>query len=117
MAFLTQALGRLSARIATPGSFEAATLAGAHALTLASGQFQVLDPGGAHRDVTLPTVGKHDEGYFVLVANSANAAENLVCKDAAAATIGTVNQSEAGLFYVDSAGAWALFGVFSFAAS
>lgn len=117
MAFLTKALGRLTARIATPGSFEAATLAGAHALTLASGQFQVLDPGGAHRDVTLATVAKHDDGFFVLVANSANAAENLVVKDAAAATIGTINQSEAGLFYVDSAGAWALFGVFTFAAS
>ena len=117
MAFLTKALGRLTARIATPGSFEAATLAGAHTLTLASGQFQVLDPGGAHRDVTLATVAKHDDGFFVLLANSANAAENLVVKDAAAATIGTVNQSEAGLFYVDAAGAWALFGVFTFAAS
>ena len=117
MAFLTKALGRLTARIATPGSFEAATLAGAHTLTLASGQFQVLDPGGAHRDVTLATVAKHDDGYFALIANSANAAENLVVKDAAAATIGTVNQSEAGLFYVDEAGAWALFGMSTFAAS
>jgi hypothetical protein len=117
MGLSTKALGRLTARIATPGSFEAATLAGAHALTLTSGQFQVLDPDGSHRDVTLPTVAAHDSGYFVLIANSAGGAENLVVKDAGASTIGTVNQSEAGLFYVSAAGAWLLFGVFTFAAS
>lgn len=108
MALSTQALGRLTARIAAPGTFEVATLAGAHTLTLASGQFQILDPGGAHRDVTLPTVAKHDNGYGIVVINAADAAENLVVKDAAAATIGTIAEDRLGVFYVDAAGAWAL---------
>jgi len=117
MALLTEALKRFTYRMAFAGGWRSATLSGTETLTKKSSQFQVLDANGADRNVTLPTVSIDDDGYFFLIANSAAAAKNLVVLDAAAATIGTVNQSEAGLFYVDSSGSWQLFGIFTFAAS
>jgi hypothetical protein len=117
MAFTTEALTRITTRTALQGGFRSATLTGAETLTKLSAQVQKLDPGGAARNVTLPTVSVDDDGYFFLVANAADAAENLVVLDAAAATIVTINQSEASIVYVDSAGAWQTVGVFTFAAS
>lgn len=53
-----------------------------------------LDPGGAGRNVTLPT---EEEGLTFLINNIADAAEDLTIKNPAAATIGTVSQNEMGL--------------------
>ncbi len=117
MAYESSTLRSFTGRVAVKQAYRVATLAGAETLTLKSGQYQQLDPGGAHRDVSLPAVTPQDAGYFFEIANSANAAENLVVKDAAAATIGTINQSEAGRFFVDDAGAWILFGVYTYAVS
>jgi len=55
----------------------------------------VLDPGGSARDVTLPGVSGMRKARLVIV-NSADAAENLVVKNAAAATIITIGQGETG---------------------
>lgn len=53
-----------------------------------------LDPGGATRTVDLPTP---EEGLIFLINNIADAAEDLTIRNAAAATIGTISQNEAGL--------------------
>ena len=65
-----------------------------------------LDPGGAHRDVTLDPVATA-AGVCRRIVNAADAAENLVCKNVGGDTIGTINQNEQGEFYCDGA-TWSL---------
>ncbi len=117
MGFLSSTLKRFTSAIALSGSFNLETLAANRTLTTRDGQVQVLDPGGAHRDVTLPTVSRSDDGRWFLICNSAAGAFDLVVKNPGAATVGTANQNEAGLFYVSPAGDWTLVGIFSFAAA
>lgn len=75
------------------GGVATSTLSTALTLTLASSQMQNLDPGGASRDVTLPAEEGND-GLWYEFYNAADAAENLVVKDDAAATIITINRGE-----------------------
>jgi hypothetical protein len=72
-----------------------AELTGNVTLTKASKFVQVLDPGGAHRNVTLPDVAA-SKGYVFTFVNTANAAENLVIKNAGASTIVTIGQNQSG---------------------
>lgn len=75
-----------------------ATLTDAVTLTLADlAQVIKLDPGGAHRNVTLPAAAGWKNSN-VLIVNGADAAENLVVKDSDGNTIATINQNEEGLF-------------------
>lgn len=80
-----------------------------------------LDPGGAHRDVTLDgtTTGAGGRtGGGRLIVNAADAAENLVVKNASGSTIVTINQNEAALVMQDSSsGAWTLVCVWTIALS
>lgn len=102
--------------LAIVGSVNATeTLTGARTLTLKDGQFLKLDPGGANRDVTLPAIEKSD-GVFIRICNAADAAENLVVKNAAAATIATLNQNEAAWFGCSGA-AWIHYGIETIALS
>jgi len=117
MAFKGSGSQPLTARAPWRGGWDTATLAGATTLTRQSGHWQKLDPGGAHRDVNLPAVTRQDSGDWYVIGNSADAAENLVVKDAGGSTVGTINQSECGVVYVTAAGAWALFGVLTYAAA
>jgi hypothetical protein len=55
-----------------------------------------LDPGGAGRNVTLPT---EDEGLVFFINNIADAAEDLTVKNPAASTLGTVSQNEMGVAF------------------
>src|SRR3990167_6012207 len=64
------------------------------------------DPTGGHRDVTLDPIAT-SSGLWRVIINGADAAENLVLKNVAADTIGTVNQNEAGIFYCNGT-TWAL---------
>ncbi len=87
----------------------AETLSGAKTVALTDPQFQILDPGGANRNVTFPHVGATGNkraGMWYLVYNTADADENLVVKDSAASTIATLNRGEFGLFVVDTGGTW-----------
>jgi hypothetical protein len=82
------------------------TLTGNRTITKADPIVCKLDPGGANRDVTLDAA--HTGGIRVFI-NAADAAENLVVKNAAGSTIGTANQNEAILVMADSVtGAWTL---------
>lgn len=85
-------------------------------------QFLRMDPGGSSRNVTLPKItapyNKADEasrlGLWYWIANTADAAENLVVKDAAAATIATLNQNEAAIFVSDGT-TWQFLGIMTIA--
>jgi len=107
----------LTAASGMRGGWGAETLAAARTLTMRDPQMFALDPDGSDRDVVLPTVTVSHNGYYMWLANAASAAKNLVVKNAAGSTIGTVNQSEMGIFYVDSDGDWVLFGIFGYSAT
>lgn len=96
------------------GGFSTETLAGAKTLTNRSAHVQRLDPGGASRDVTLPTA---KSGLWFAFYNAADAAEDLVIKNAAAATIGTISQGEFGVFACAVDGAWVNFAEFAVASA
>lgn len=80
------------------------TLAGTKTLVVGDLKMQILDPGGAGRDVVLPAVASSKDLMFI-VRNSADAAEVLTIKDAAAATICTPTQNETAFVWCDGA-AW-----------
>jgi hypothetical protein len=69
-----------------------------------STRVQLIDPGGSARNVTLPAIAT-SKGYEFYIVNKADAAESLTVKNAAATTIGTIAQSEAGFFWCDDT-AW-----------
>src|SRR5687768_8393865 len=98
MAYLTEALQRITTRTALKGGWRSATMTGDETLTVKSSQFQRLDPGGADRTVTLPSVGT-DDGYFFVVANAADAAETITVEDADASTVVEINQGEIAIVY------------------
>lgn len=72
------------------------TLAGNYTIDADQGPMVNLDPGGAGRNVTLPT---EEEGLTFVINNIADAAEDLTVKNPAATTIGTVSQNEAGIAF------------------
>lgn len=82
------------------------TLTGNLVLNLSDPSMQKLDPGGSARDVTLPAEAGAEGRQFRIV-NAADAAENLVVKSDAPATIGTISQNEEAIFYCDGV-SWVL---------
>ena len=91
------------------------TLTEAATLTKRTANLLRLDPGGASRDVTLPAVGE-SEGLWFEILNAADAAEDLVIKDAAGATVLTISQNEKAKVACDGA-AWFHLGIESIALS
>lgn len=82
------------------GSVYVGTLTGTLTLTGRYASCLKLDPGGANRDVNLEAE-EGNAGLYRRIVNAADAAENLVVKSDAPATIGTINQNEQGEFYCD----------------
>jgi hypothetical protein len=79
------------------------TLAGARVITQAEierYQAMAFDPGGAGRNVDLPAVA-NNKGTYLYISNTADAAEVLTIRDAAAATIVTPTQNESCLVWCD----------------
>ncbi len=89
-----------SALMKVKGGFYTGILTGTTALNGTYPAVCKLDPGGAHRDVTLDAIATN-EGLFRKIVNAADAAENLVCKNVAGDTIATINQNEEGEFFCD----------------
>ncbi len=85
------------------------TLAANKDLVVTDAELQKLDPGGANRNVALPTEA-NAPGLRFRITNAADAAENLVVKNQAGTTIGTLNQNEAASFYCDGT-SWAHDGI------
>lgn len=84
----------ITKRLGIVSGYHGETLTGALTLDGTYPNFLGLDPGGASRNVTLPDVTGLN-GMMYLIANKADAAENLVIKNAAGDTIATANQNEA----------------------
>jgi hypothetical protein len=114
--------GPIGGHISAP-VFHSDTLDAAVALDATYPAICKLDPGGAARDVTLdaeesiPSVG-----LYRRIINAADAAENLVVKDDAGSTIGTINQNEQGEFFNagvqdGTASAWVLIAISAIALS
>lgn len=108
-----------AALVAMKGGYYRATLTGAITIDQTYPSIVGLDPGGAHRNVTLEGIASApgdpaNHGKLRLIHNRADAAENLVILSAETSptTIATINQNEAGLFYHDEDTGWAL--VFAF---
>lgn len=107
--------GTISATNVSAGGHNTETLAANKTLTGADATFQLLDPGGAGRDVTLPAeVASAGRSFRIL--NRADAAEDLTVKDDAASTIVTISQNEAAWVVCDGT-SWAHAGIESIALS
>lgn len=91
------------------GGIEAITLTGNRTLTAADAQFLEVTCSGASRDLTLPATASKSTGLFYSIYNASVTALNVVVKNAAGSTIGTVNQGEWGLFGFTGS-AWKLLG-------
>ena len=91
------------------------TLAGAKTLLPQDAQFQLLDPDGGHRDITLPAE-EASQGLFFIIKNTAGGAENLVVMDdtGAPGTKETLGQGKWGIFMCDGT-SWETMGVLSHA--
>lgn len=74
-------------------------LTGNKTLVDADAQVQFLDPGGSSRNITLPAETDTNHPFFIF--NTADAAENLVIKNDAAATILTIYENMAGAVFSD----------------
>ena len=77
-----------------------ATLAAHDTLTVTSAPIQVLDPGGAGRNVTLPAEAQSEFLGYVIV-NTADLAEALTVKDDGGSTVVTIGQNESGVVHCD----------------
>jgi len=73
------------------------TLAATKTFTDTDEPLHYLDPGGASRDVNLPAEASTNNPFVIV--NQADAAENLVVKSDAPATIVTVGQSQIGILW------------------
>jgi hypothetical protein len=80
----------------------AVTLSGDVTMDETYTQICAWDPGGAGRTIKLPP---ENDGLWYLIANLANAAEDLTIQNDAAGAVGTINQSEAALCYCEG-GTW-----------
>lgn len=80
----------------------ATTLSADTSLVAESARVQQFDANGSTRVVTLPAVGPNT-GLEFFIVNTSTTAVNLTVKNASAATIGTVHQSESGIFWCDGA--------------
>ncbi len=85
------------------------TLSGTLTLTTADARFQVLDPGGAGRNVVLPAETSMAGGEPFVIVNAADAAETLTVQDNdATTTVLTVAQNFGAYFFSTGAG-WVAF--------
>lgn len=84
------------------------TATGNITLTNQSRNVQCIDPAGT-RDLTLPAL---QVGLVFLIANKADAAETITIKNAAAATVETVDQNESILLWCDGS-TWHVLSIFT----
>lgn len=80
------------------GGVHIQALSGAVTLDRDMAYLAFIDPNGATRVVTLPDP---EVGLMWFVLNTADAAEDLTIKNAAATTLGTISQNEGALIVSD----------------
>jgi len=89
-----------------PQSSNVETLSGAKTVSRTDEQVQILDPGGAGRNIDLP---EDEEGLVFEVVNTADAAEDLTVRDSDTNTVHAVSQNESAKFYNYGSG-WVVLG-------
>jgi hypothetical protein len=92
MPFKNGATKNLTAQLRLRDGVDVRTLSGALTLDATSGNYLLLDPGGAGRTVTLPAAAGSN-GLAFFIANTADAAEDLTISDGS--TVATVGQGQA----------------------
>lgn len=102
------------------GGYHEDTLTGGVTLDSTYPTLTGFDPGGSGRTIVLDGVSTavNDgaiSGMVRIILNRADAAENLTIDDATGATIATLNQNDAGLFYHDPDTGWTLVAVLTIA--
>ena len=70
-----------------------------------------FDPGGAARNLDLPVASASMAGQVLFIANTADAAEVITIRTAAAATVATPTQNESAIVFCDGADWHGLVGV------
>ena len=98
MPFKNGATKALTAQLRLRDGVDVRTLSGALTLDATSGNYLLLDPGGAGRTVTLPAAASSN-GLAFFIANTADAAETLTISDGA--TVATVGQGQACMVACD----------------
>ena len=101
----TQA-GIATAKAALLGSTAIVTATGTIALTAESAVYQLINPNGAARDVTLPTLTAGDAGRAFVVKNTGSAGNALTVKIAAGTQIGPLIANGYASAYVWSGTGW-----------
>ncbi len=102
---LSRAAGLLQlVRLERRQNAQVETLVAAHALTADSPRIQVLDPGGAGRNVLLPPEAA-SRGIDFYIHNAADGSEVLTIKDSGGANVCTPTQNETAYVYCDGV-AW-----------
>ena len=81
---------RFDSPITMPDGINVETLSGALTLNQKSADWQILDPGGSSRVVTLPPE-EVSEGRVMHFYNAADAAENITIQNDAAGSLGVIN--------------------------
>ncbi len=76
------------------------TLTGDRVLTHDDTKLQLIDPGGASRNLDLPAE-EESAGLTFFIKNQADAAEDLTVRDDAAATVVTISQNEGAIVWCD----------------
>lgn len=105
MAYRGTGKRKLSAQVAFDGGVESSTLTGAVTLTGKSANWQIMDPDGVDRTITLPATDLTNEGVVFGFRNSGTAG-NLIIANAASSTILTLNPGESGAVGCNATPAW-----------
>lgn len=95
-----------AAKAALLGSTATVTATGTIALTAESAVYQLINPNGAARDVTLPTLTAGDAGRAFVIKNTGSAGNALTVKIAAGTQIGPLIANGYASAYVWSGTAW-----------
>ena len=83
------------------GAVNVETLSGTRTLVVTDKKIQWLDPGGADRDVPLPAEASSTNLMFIILNTADGAGEDLLVKNAAAATKATLGPGMMGMFSCD----------------
>lgn len=79
------------------------TLTGNYVLAGLTTMLYFVDPGGGARNFTLPALTTADQGTFITLVNTADAAEVITIKNSGASTVLTLTQAEVAQLYWDGA--------------
>lgn len=102
----TAQAGIATAKAALLGSTATVTATGTVTLTSASAVYQLVNPNGAARDVTLPTLTAGDAGRAFVIKNTGSTGNFLTIKTSSGTQVGPALGNGYTLFVVWSGSVW-----------